>query len=501
MAWLHGLRDGYGYVRAVALAAALSLASCSLFEQEVEPPPRADDAIEVPDGTSSLATDITVALAPMRRALEREVPTRLWTISEKGAECVPSQRAEVIGIALKSPTIRCDLDGRVTRGSLTVRGQGLDLVVTMPIRAEVTASDVGGIIKQKTGTASANVTARVRLSVREDWSLRGKVTIRYDWRQPPTVELLGQKLTFADEADERLKSVVRTLERSIEREIAKLDLRGEIEPLWQRGFTVLSLNRENPPVWMRLTPQALGYEGYSASRNAISVRMRLDATTKVFVGDKPAATSATPLPPMRAADTGDDIRLALTLPVIAQYSQLEPVIERALAKRAQRVFVVPAIGERMIELRSVTAYGTDRNRIAVGVEFEAWKPGERDDPATGTVWLTALPVNEPDSRQVHFREPEYQVETTRFTTNVLIEIAKTQDFTEVIEEALSQNFESDYEELLGKVDSAVAEQQLGDFTIATDIDRVSTGTITAYGEGLYLPVTADGETQIRYTPR
>ncbi|TRD12345.1 DUF4403 family protein [Erythrobacter insulae] len=485
---------------AIPVAMHLTLSGCSLFEQKVEPPPRVDTPIEVPEGHSKLSTRINIDLAPMRAALEREVPKQLWSINRPGAECVPSQRTEVIGITLKSPVIRCDLNGAVSRGSINLTGRGQDLIVTMPIRAKITASDIGGVIKQQTANASASVSARVRLIIRKDWSVRGKVAISYDWKQPPTVSVLGQDVTFADRADKRLSAVIAKLERTLENEIAKLDLRSRIEPMWQRGFTVLSLNTENPPVWMRLTPRSLAFDGYSASRNSIAVNMQLDAGTEVFVGDKPQKPDAAPLPDMIAGNARDQ-KLALTLPVIAQYSQLEPVIARALNRRAKRPFPVPAIGDRMVELRSVSAYGTSQNRVAVGVEFEAWAPGKRDDPAIGTIWLTALPVNAPDSRKVEFVDPEYSVETSRFTTNVLLEIAKTRDFSSTIEDALTQNFEDDFDQLLGKVDRAVASKQFGDFTITTDIEKVSTGQITAYGEGLFLPVSAAGETQIRYVPR
>lgn len=477
----------------------LAVSACS-FQSEVEPPPRSDNAIEIPDKASTLIADIDVDLSAMRRALERDVPTRLWSLSEKGAACVPSQRTEVIGITLKSPTIRCDLEGRVTRGAFTLSGRGRDLIVTMPLRARVTGSDIGGIIEQKTANARANVTARVRLSVAKDWAMRPDVSVRYSWTQPPTVKLLGQSITFADQADKRLGKVVAGIERTIEREIAKIDLKSRIAPVWKSGFAVHSLNRENPPVWLSVTPTALGLEGYSASRNTLSIRMRLDAKTQVIVGAKPEAPIATPLPQM--ADRRDeDARFTLTLPVIAQYSQLEPVIERALTRRAQRPFDVPVIGQRMIKLASVSAYGTDNNRIAVGVEFDAWEPGNEDDPATGTVWVTARPVNEAGSREVQFIEPEYSAQTSRFTTNVLLEIAKSRDFSAIIEEALTQNFERDFEELMGRVEEAVADQRAGDFTVSSSIETVSTGSLTAYGEGLYLPVTADGETKVRYAPR
>ena len=493
-------------MRLLAACLALMLTGCSLFESEVEPPPRSDQPIEASDGASVFAVDLDVGLGALRKALEAEVPRNLWSIDQSDVECMPSRRTKVIGIAIKSPTIRCNLTGNVTRGRLKLSGAGQDLIVTMPIKASVTASDIGGIIRQKTGTAQATVTARVRPTIQEDWRVKGKVSIRYDWKQPPTVSLLGREITFADQADQRLKTVVRTLEHTLEREISRLNVRREIEPLWQRSFAVLSLNRKNPPVWLRLTPKQIGFDGYTASRSTLSLAVRLNAQTEIFVGEEPSAQAPQPLPSMlpaalAAGQSGQNSGLDLTLPIVAQYSQLEPVLLRALQARAKLPFLVPTLGERMVEFRSVTAFGTAENRLAVGVEFEAWEPDARDDPASGIVWLTACPINAPDSRVVRFAKPEYQAETSRFTTNVLLEIAKAQDFSDAIESALTQNFENDYKDLLGKVETALAQQQLGDFAVETSLNTVSTGPIKAYGEGLHLPVSAQGTAQIRYRPR
>lgn len=495
-----------GLAAVLALIPALLLTACSLFQSEVKPPPRSDEPIEASEGESVFAVDLDVGLNALRQALEAEVPRNLWLIDQPDVECLPSRRTKVIGIAIKSPTIRCDLTGRVTRGSMQLSGSGQDLIITMPIKASVTASDIGGVIRQKTGTAQATVTARVRPTIQEDWRVKGTVSIRYDWKQPPTVSLLGRQITFADQADERLKTVVRTLESTLEREISSLNMRSEIEPLWQRSFAVMSVNRENPPVWLRVTPKHIGFDGYTTSRKTLSLKVRLNARTEIFVGDEPSAHAPLPLPnllpPASAASSSEQPPgLNLAVPVVAQYSQLEPIVLRALQARAKQPFLVPAMGEQMVQFRSVTAYGTENNRLAVGIEFEAWAPDARDDPASGIVWLTVRPVNDPDSRVVRFAEPEYQAETTRFTTNVLLEIAKAQDFSEAIEGALTQNFEKDYRDLLGRVETALAQQQLGDFAVETRLDTVSTGAIKAYGEGLHLPASASGTAQIRYAPR
>lgn len=494
----------------LSIASLALLTSCSLFRSEVEPPPRSDEPIAIPDSQSTFTSDIRIPLRPVRRALEAEVPQQLWSIDQSDVECVAPRRTSIIGIAIKSPAVRCDLSGQVTRGRMTLSGSGQDLIVTMPIDAAITASDIGGIIKQKTASAQAIVTARVRPTIHDDWRVSADITISYDWQQEPTVKLLGREVTFADRADARLQNVVTILERTLEREFAALNIKRRITPLWQRGFATLSLNRENPPVWLRLTPKRIGFDGYTASRRSLLLKVQVDALTEIVVGEKPAAPQAQPLPNMRAENAptpegqtsgASAPGLKLTVPVVAQYAQLQPVLKQALDERAKLPFDVPQIGARTVEIQSVTIYGTTDNRIAVGVEFKAWPPDQPDDFAIGTVWMSALPQNEPNSRVVEFADPTYQAETSRFTTNVLLEIAKTQDFSETISGALTQNFEGDYQKLLEKVEQALARQQLGSFTVQTKFDTISTGTVMAYGEGLFLPVSAQGDAQIQYAPR
>ncbi|NWP15614.1 DUF4403 family protein, partial [Escherichia coli] len=84
----------------------------------------------------------------------------------------------------------------------------------------------------------------------------------YDWTAPPGIDFLGRRITFTDKADEKLRPVVRDLEQSLPREIAKLNIRARVADAWRQSFTSLQLNAENPPVWMRITPQKLNYGGY-----------------------------------------------------------------------------------------------------------------------------------------------------------------------------------------------------------------------------------------------
>ena len=54
------------------------------------------------------------------------------------------------------------------------------------------------------------------------------------------------------------------------------------------------------------------------------------------------------------------------------------------------------------------------------------------------------------------------------------------------------------EELLGKIDRALADVKIGDFRLALQLDDVRHGKAVVLGQGLYLPVTATGQARLDY---
>eukprot|EP01037_Dinobryon_pediforme_P025433 gene25433-27587_t len=260
-------------------------------------PPRVDTAPDFPLQTSSIVVPITGSLDDLQRALEAQIPQRLWEIDKRLDACVAAKRVD-LGIAKVKvlPKLGCEIVGEVRRGKLVLGGRGDRLTITMPIHATVAARNVGGLVS-KTATGDAIVHAVARLSVVGDWQPSAKITIAYDWTTPPGIDFLGQRIEFASKADARLKPVIAKLEQTLPHELDKLKLRARLASAWQQGFTALQLNRERPPAWMRITPKQLGVGGYSIDRRALTLTLSADALTETFVGDRPADPVATPLPP------------------------------------------------------------------------------------------------------------------------------------------------------------------------------------------------------------
>ncbi len=481
------------------LALVLAVAGCKGGSDD-EPPPRANDTIAVEPQASLITVPIHADVTGLAAALEEEIPRRLWAIDRPETPCVALKRVKVAFVKLKTPTIKCRIVGEVTRGPLRFVGKERDIVLSMPLHAVVRAEDIGGILKRETATADANAHATIRLTIGRDWSPRGTVDIRYDWTNRPHLDFLGQRVDFADKADEKLKPVIARLERTLPRHLARMELRPQIERAWDSAFTSLLLNEKNPPVWMRVTPQELQYGGYELKGNHLLLRLGLKALTETFIGDRPADPAPRALPPMRPLEE-EAGKLAFFIPVIADYRQLEPVLIRALRKRAQRPFEVPHFGPIFADFQKATIYGTTGRRIAVGVTFTARDKAGRIKPARGTVWMTAMPVNAENSRKVDFADFHVSGTTDAVGGDLLLRLANTPGMSGTLSSALGQNFEKDYQELLGKIAHAIDDKREGSFIIRAQVRQAQTGRIQASGQGLYLPVSAQGTAAIELRPQ
>ena len=486
------------------LAAAFLLTSllsgCDPAKGGAKAPPHATDSAPTPSQTSLIAVPIDANIAPLGQALERAVPRTLWSIDRREKACVPPQRVKVFGRKVKvTPAIPCTIVGQVTRGALRLRGEGQEIVVDVPLNATVAARDVGGVLKGETATGSALAHARIRIDLTSDWRMQGKARIRYGWTRAPGIDFLGKRITFTDQADAKLAPVVRDVEREVNREIGKIHIRAQAAEIWRQSFTALELNRQNPPVWMRVTPQRILYGGYRLNGNRLSLNLGIEGVTETFVSERPENPESVPLP--KLVREMPHPHLDIRVPVVADYEQLQPVIDRALAKRAKRPFVLPKIGPMMVSFGKSTVYGAPGGRIAIGADVEARLQSRAGEPTRGRIWMTAVPVNTPGSTEVRFTQLDINGDTDGVGGDLLIVLGRSEGFSALIAAALTQNFANDLSELESKIKRAVDQRREGAFIIRTHIDGFETGEIKAYGNGLYLPVRLTGGASVDYRPK
>jgi hypothetical protein len=480
--------------------AALLLAGCHSTGLDTTQPPHATANAVPPAISSTIAVPVSTDLAALQRLLDREIPLTLWSIEKDGVTCVKPQSVKIFGARVNvTPALKCRIVGAARRGPIVLHGEGETIRADLPILAEVHVEKLAGVVgATATGTAMAH--ARIRLAVAGDWQPSGTIRLDYDWQTPPTVEILGQQITFTDKADEKLRPILARLDQQLPGELAKLDLRGKVASVWASGFTVLSLNDQNPPVWMRIVPQRLGYGGYDITGNQLVLRLGVVALTQAVIGPKPAAAPPSPLPPMTREPIPSG-QVKVFAPVLADYAELQPVIARALLKRSRRPFLLPGIGAVNASFAHVEVYGSTQGRIAVGADITARLAGGTLAPTQGRIWFAAVPHNDTGSQVIRFSNLAVSGQVDRTGANLVLTIANSAAFSQAIADALQQNLSGDFGKLLVKVRKAIAHRQQGDFQIDAQLDNAVNGEMQPFANGLYMPVWLNGQARVRYEPR
>jgi len=477
----------------------LALAGCQREAGNPAPPRETGPAV-FPQQVSTIVIPLAANLSDLQAHVNAAIPAALWQIDRYEPQCVPPQRVKILGRHVKlTPALGCRIVGQVTRGPIRLGGSGSTLTITMPVTATVSARDVGGILKRETATGAAVVRAQARFGVRPDWTPTASVAIAYDWTEPPGIKFLGQRIRFVSKADDKLKGVIARLERELPAQLARIDARQRLDAFWARSFTSIMLNRDKPPAWMRITPRRLGFGGYRVANGQLQMMLSAEALTETFVGDRPTDPEPRPLPPATPLAGPEGLRFSI--PVLADYHQIEPVVDRALGKLAAKGISLNGIGPIDVRFGKVTLYATQGGRLAVGVPAEVRARSSHLAHAKGTVWLSAVPWNDAGSQRVRYRDLRIAQQSDNRAVGLLFLLFADQQLLGTLQDALAHNFAKDYDKVLVAARKALAERHEGDFALTATITKVSNGMVEATGQGLFLPVRAEGKARIDYRPR
>lgn len=478
---------------------ALALAACSdrAPPSDADAPPRAA-AMPLPEpAPSRISLPVRVPMARISADLEKTLPAELWTIDKPEQVCAKPTKANIFGAKLNvTPKLKCHITGKVTRGKLGLTAAGNNLRLAIPLHAEVEVKNVAGVLRES-ANADAVVWADIALAVLPSGQLTGKIKIDYRWDKPPGIDFMGQRISLAGEAEPRLAAIIAKAEKDFPAALAGLPVRGELEKLWQQGFTVESLNRANPEAWISLKPQRLGVGRIGSDGRNVVVNASLTAVAQVHLGKQPPRPVPTAMPAI-ATELGENSALQLHVPVLAQYGTLEPVLSKALAKVAAKGIEVSGKGRVKVRFGRPTLYGTTGGRLALGLDLAAKGPRGLID-TKGRVWLTAEPRTLPGSEKVLIKDISLATaKTDDVQMPLLAAVVMATPVQAALEDALTQDFTNDYGKLMVKIDKALQAVKIGPFRLAAKLDKVDHGKVLALGQGLYMPVVASGSAELDY---
>lgn len=441
----------------------------------------------MPPQTSRVALPVEASLDLLEKQLNSRIAGRLFSVDERRKPCVPKAKVK----------FSCHLVGHVARGPIRVAGKADTLRITMPIKGEIEARDILGFIGTNEATGRATVTADVKLALAPDWTPVPRIDIRYSWQEEPGVRLARWRITFTRQTDRELAKLIEQLKAEIPKLIAEAHPQARVAAAWQKAHTTVELNRENPEVWMRVTPRGFGYGGYQVTGRNLRLLLEFEAGSETFVGPRPPDPEPGALPRLGRLEGTPGFRLII--PVVADWAILEGELEKALAKAAAKGIAIEGAGTVDARFGKPTLYATDGGRVAVGLPIRAKTPRGLID-THGQIWLTGAVSNAPDSQKLEISDLGITGDIAGVDGRLLLAIAQAPAVTQAIADALATNFDRDFQKLLGKIDTALTAKRVGAFLLDARITQTRNGMIQPLGQGAYLLVEAEGAATLRWAP-
>jgi hypothetical protein len=476
------------------MCALLLVAGCNRAGSNAVPE-RVETPFTLPAEASTIAVPVTAQVADLERLLNARVPMSFDTGATQQSAC-----ADGGGKTGALRRIGCQFSGRVSRGPIAVSAVDANVIkLTMVLDGAIAARELTRFVGDAPVNAAAEVEALVRLDMVDNWQPQAKVRIGYRWVQAPGVAVFGQRISIASAADPLVARLIAELEAAVPESLERLQPRERLAALWTQGFAVLPLNAGTPPMWLRLAPQQLYFDNYTITGDVLTLAIGARAVAQSFVGTEPKPLPATPLPPQAPVPPGTLAQFRLQLPVVADYAGLEKLVAAELKTLEAGPMQVRGLGAVTASFGKVHIHETSGGRVAIGLEMAAGTPRQWLRPR-GTVWMTIKPVLAPGSQQLDIGEVAITGNPDNASFRMLLSVARSRLVRDQIARALSRDFAAERGSALAAAQAALADRRVSEFRLVATIDAVDNGGLLVMGQGLALPLKAQGTARLILDP-
>lgn len=497
-------------VFSLTVFAAFGLVACNPWSTSYDVPPKTEAAVHAIAKSSAIVIPISAKLSDLQERLNSEIPSVLYAVDEGRDGCVPAQWAKYcliprpfVGGCIQeaktqiTPAIDCHLKGSVTRGKITLGGSEDRLSLNIPVKVSVTAKGRGAIGKniQETADGTATVAVTLKFDINENWEPNATVTAKHAWDKTIGIDILGFRITFADKVDPKIEEALQSLKGKIPEMLAKLNLKEQAANAWSKGFDTFRV-KEMPDVWVRFSPEAIGYSGYNIVPGGdIQLSVMAKGKTETFVGEKPQDVRAQPLP--KLARQLPNPGFEFYVPISVDYSVLEASVGKALKLGQAQTFDVPDLGKIEATFQKVQVYQTKDNAIAIGLTVVADPPTGFLD-TSGTIWLTGKLDVDNGAKKLSVNKLDVYAETDNSTVDLLISLTRFGPVNEELRKAVSYNFNKEYEKGMVDANKLLRRQVSDDFYFDGKLDKITADGLAAGPTGVILGFSALGSGELHF---
>ena len=454
-------------------------------------PARIKAEVRLEDQTSTIFIPVSGSLQIFEDSLNRDVPWRLADINEPQKICLKTKSKLI-------PDISCRLVGKVERGRIRLTGSGEYLKISIPVSTRIQAQNIGGIVKRETATGSVLVTMRVKLSLSQNWQPSAKVDVDYDWGTKIGIDFLDQRIEFSSRVDPEIRKIAAQIERRLPQLIRNLNARKKAQAIWAEGFTSARA-KSDPEIWVRFTPQQIGFAGYTVRGRRLIVNLAARAQTQTIFGSRPKDPDVTPLPNLMKTLPPEGIRVHV--PFHIPYSVFQKPIEKALQLGEFQTVKMEDGKQVQARFNDVEVFGADGGKIAIGIGLTIEEPISWLGDVEGKIWILARPRLDLANKIIGISNLSVISRTNSRLFNKLVGVVSKDEIDREFIRKIAYDFSKDYDDGLEKADQWLKAEPLEGFVfrgrlISADLERLH-----IMPEGLIVQARAVGDGRMYYAPK
>ena len=464
------------------------LASCTGVDI-TKRPQRQPESLSVTPLESQIALSARINLQKVQSDFNKSIPGTIKKFSGEKGGCYEKE----IKLVIKKIRISvgCKWNGEVKkRGAATISGAGQGLIFSMPLHAwaRVRARRLN---VQATPKTDFTVTARAFPKLNPDWSLALNLATDFKWDKRAEIRLFNViKVSVGGLVEPIIREQLQKVEKQIEAEIRRLDIRGRAMQAWKEAHAPIKLSSD-PEVWLRLKPKAVRFSGIHTQNNILATSVSMNADMETILGERPEVFPVSPLPELGERDQ-ESSPFFVRLPIILEYEVLKKEIEKVL-RVGQKWAPIQDKPTHYVTVKEVEVYPSEEN-VVVGINFIADLPDEWLD-THGRVYFQGKPVIDNEQRMVRVDNLDF----TRTTDNTLINVASLffrERIQSKLSSALAYRFGDEYDKLIDAANVGL-NRDFGDgVTSQGALDYAKVDKVVMLERGIYLSVISEGTLQL-----
>jgi hypothetical protein len=248
----------------------------------------------------------------------------------------------------------------------------------------------------------ADIKLHTKLEWDPGWRLRSTTTLLpVHYARRCEVTWLGIDITqrfVAPRVEAQLEEAARIIDRNVP---ARTNIRPQAQQIWTALQAPIELA---PRTWLVLEPLEVALSPITGAETTVTTTLALRATTRIVVGEKPAATSR-PLPSLQRTSGGVTPSIRVPFDLELPYEEASRIATRDYAGRTYRV------SGRDLTLSSIRVMPSTSGRVLVEAAIDY--RGGRLRSYRGLAYLEGTPRFDPATQSVTVPDLDYSLDPAR----------------------------------------------------------------------------------------